>query len=73
MTKYKDSNIEYEPYAPWPSTPELGLFLITCSCSKWHAVGTVEEINEASRNHSDAPWRNHIVSVKGRVTNPTYP
>jgi hypothetical protein len=57
----------FERVASWPQAGEAGEYVIGCSCGKWEFVGTVDEINEASRSHDDSPWRSHFVTIRGRV------
>jgi len=58
---------QIERLASWPDKDAPGEFLIKCSCGRWEFRGTVEQIDAASRSHDDSPWRNHIVSIVGRL------
>jgi hypothetical protein len=51
----------------WPDWDDPGRFVITCSCRRWSAAGTVAEITVAARKHDDSPHRHHVVSIYGKV------
>ena len=49
----------------WPDDDEPGRFVIQCSCRRWNAIGTVAEIQAATRHHDDSPFR--VVLIWGKV------
>ena len=52
----------------WPDKDQPGRFAARCSCRRWSVMGTVAEISAAARSHDDSPWRHHVVSIYGKVT-----
>jgi hypothetical protein len=62
------SSVRVERLIRWPRKDAPGRYVIQCSCERWARLGTAGEVIQASRRHDDAPWRNHVVTIYGRVT-----
>lgn len=63
-------SMHIERLGRWPGPGDPGRYVSRCSCRRWAAMGTVEEINRAGIWHDDSPSRNHVVVIYGRVVPP---
>ena len=67
LARLLGASMRTERLTRWPEPGEPGTFVIQCSCERWACMGTAGVVATASRNHDDAPWRNHVVGIYGRV------